>query len=57
MSVINLKRARKRVLKADKKTAADRNALAFGLSKAKKAAVSKANSLDSKLLDGHKRGE
>ncbi len=57
MSIVNLKRARKRVLTEDKKTAADRNALAFGLSKAKKAAAKAANDVDSKRLEGHKRGE
>ena len=52
---INLNKARKARAKADKVARADRNAVAFGRTKAEKEAAKAQERLVSRKLDGHKR--
>ncbi|KIC11201.1 amidase [Leisingera sp. ANG-M1] len=55
--IVNLNRFRKQKTREEKKTRADRNAAAFGRTKAEKDLDKARNAQDKRRLDDHKRDE
>ena len=55
MTLVNLNKARKEILRAEKRKKADENAVRFGRSKADRAADETANTRADTHLDNHKR--
>ncbi len=55
MTLVNLNKARKEKLRAEKRKKADENAVKFGRSKADRAADQTANTRADTHLDNHKR--
>ena len=57
MKVVNLNKARKARAKNEKRAKADANAVAFGRTKAERAAVRARKEAQDAHLDGHKRDD
>lgn len=54
--IVNLRQARKQRARAEKKRAADSNAVAFGRTKAERAATDAERARAGRALDAHRRG-